>query len=83
MGTEKVNVVSLRKLVKCVKLAIFAKKHLSRKVAPNTDGNPPVTGYLKTRLPQLTFTKSAKVSSRKATARLKCGRKSNYMHTIP
>ena len=62
-------------------------------VAPNTDGYPPdrpVAGYLKTRLLQLTFTRSAKVSARKATAVLNSVRKnkkkishislSNYSH---
>ena len=52
-------------------LLFLAKKHSSHMVAHNTDGNPPdrpVAGYLKTRLLQLTFTRSAKVSARKATA---------------
>ena len=39
--------------------------------------------YLKTRLLQLTFTRSARVSARKATARSKHGRKRNCLDPTP
>ena len=45
----------------CQACYFWLQKHSSRKVALNTDGNPPdrpVTGNLKTRLLQLTFTKN-------------------------